>query len=429
MTEPVKVAMVPADSVAPRSSRMIDGVPFFYGWVILVAGILGTVMMGPSQTFTVSLYIDTFVSEFGVSRANVALLYGLATLSASLMLPLTGRLTDRLGARRMIVVAVSGLVLSCLLMSRINGLITLVSFFLLLRFFGFGSMQLVSNHAIAQWFVVRRGLVMGLAGLSLAGSLLIFPPLAEWLINAYGWRQSWIWLGLIAAGVMLPVGWIFYRDMPELYGKHPDGRVARQDAPGAAVEVHWTLPEARRTAIFWIFAIGLATMTMIMAGLVFHQLSLFEARGLSRAVAVRNFQIVALFTILGNLSAGPLLDRVSPRKILAVMMLILAVQVLWLQLMSKPWHAILYALLFGLVSGSYRVVDATVWANYFGRKHLGSIRGFTMIGTLGGTAFGAYPLGVSYDWFGSYGPALNVFIILPVSLAVIALLTGRPRKE
>ena len=411
-----------------RTSRMINRVPFFYGWVVLVAGLIATVMIGPSQTFTVSLYIDTYVSDFGISRANIALLYGVATLSASLLLPITGRLTDRFGARRMIVVATAGLVLSCALMARVNGLVTLVLFFLLLRFFGFGSMQLISNHAIAQWFIVRRGFVMGLAGLSLAGSLLLFPALAESLISSFGWRQSWVGLGLILGLVMFPVGWLFIRDTPELYGKRPDGDNLIAGNTGTATEDNWTLPEARRTAIFWIFAVGLACLTMIMAGLVFHQLSLFEARGLSRAVAVRNFQYVALFTVLGNLSSGPLLDRISPRKILATLMVLLAVQVLWLQLMTQPWHAILYALLFGMVGGSYRVVDSTVWANYFGRKHLGSIRGATMIGTLGGTAFGAYPLGLSYDYFGSYNPALNAFVVLPIVLAGVALVAARPAK-
>src|SRR5688572_1059469 len=87
-----------------RNSRIIRWTPFFYGWVILMVGMLGIVMMGPSQTFTVSLFIDHIVQDLGISRSVVSAIYGVATLTASFLLPITGRLVDRFGARRMIVV-------------------------------------------------------------------------------------------------------------------------------------------------------------------------------------------------------------------------------------------------------------------------------------------------------------------------------------
>ncbi len=54
----------------------------------------------------------------------------------------------------------------------------------------------MSNNVIAQWFVRRRGMVMGLASQSLAVSLFVFPALAEMLIRQFTWRRAWIGLTL-----------------------------------------------------------------------------------------------------------------------------------------------------------------------------------------------------------------------------------------
>lgn len=411
----------------PRASRVIHRVPFFYGWVILVVGTLGIIMMGPSQTFTVSLFIDSFVADLGISRANISLLYGIATLSASLMLPLTGRLVDRYGSRRMIVVTALAFGLATMGLSQVRGPISLLVLFLLVRFLGFGSMQLVSNNVIAQWFVRRRGFVMGLSGQALGVSLMLFPFLAGQLIQHVGWRGAWIALGAGAMAIMLPLGWLFFRDTPELYGLQPDGddddELARTMLEN---EVNWTLAQARRTGIFWLFAASFSVMAMLLAGMVFHQAALFRLRGFDLNVAVFAFQLSAIASVGANFAVGYLLDRVRPRVLLRVMLVGLLCLIVLAQTMSNIWWVTLYAALSGLLSAAFRVMDATVWAKYFGRKYLGSIRGATMLGLLGGTALGAYPLGLSYDLTGSYRTALTVLMVLPTAIFIASFWIKRP---
>ena len=104
-----------------RTSRVINATPFYFGWLILIAGTLGIVMMGPSQTFTVGLFTDSFVNDLGISRSNLSLIYGVATLGASFLIPITGRMVDRYGPRRMIVVISLIFGLSCMGMALSNG--------------------------------------------------------------------------------------------------------------------------------------------------------------------------------------------------------------------------------------------------------------------------------------------------------------------
>jgi len=422
-----------------QSSRVINALPFFYGWAILVVGTLGGVMMGPSQTFTFGLFIDSIVHDLGISRATVSLLYGLATLGASSLLPFVGRLIDRYGARRVMLVAVGAFGLACVGMANVHSIATLLVGLLALRFLGFGSMNLTSSTMIAQWFVRRRGFVMGLAGQSLALSLFLYPPLGEWLIAQLGWRNAWIALGIVSVSVMVPVSWIFYRDRPEQYGLQPDGDLplpaelvpstteGQQQAYISSED--WTLAEARRTAAFWLFAGALATTAMVTAGFVFHQTSLFETQGLGREAAVQVFQFIALSSIGGNLAMGRLLDRYSARYILAGLLAMLSLMILLVQVMYLPWHGLIYGLFMGLCSGSFRVIDSVIWAKYFGRRHLGSIRGVTMFGAIGGTALGAYPLGLSFDLFGSYRPALNSLLAIALIIGILALFVPRPQKQ
>lgn len=415
----------------PRTSRVINATPFFYGWVVLAAGTLGLLMMGPSQGFTVSLFLDLWVENLGISRSTASLIYGGASLGAAFLLPISGRLVDRFGPRRLVVVVSLGLGLGCLWLANVQGAATLFLGLLVVRFFGFGSLQITSNNVIAQWFIRRRGFAMGVAGQSLSLGLLVYPWLGESLINGLGWRGAWNGFALLTVGVMIPLGWLFFRDAPERYGLTPDGNspdeVERQRA--GAREENWTLDEARQTSAFWIFFVAISVITMTTAGIVFHQVSLFAQRGFERATVIHVFQMIALFTVGGNLLFGKLLDWYTPRRLITVALGALVVALLTVQWMSAPWHTVLFSGLMGFSGGAFRVLDASLWPHYYGRQHLGAIRGLTMMGTMGGTALGPYPLGLSFDHLGSYVPALWFFIGLLGAMAVILLFLRPPRKK
>ena len=419
------------NSTPLKSSRLIKATPFFYGWVILIVGTIGSVMLGASQTFTIGIFTESYITELDLSRTTISLIYGIATFSASMLLPLTGRLVDRYGPQWVSLIVVIGLGLACIGMATVNGITSLLFGFLVLRFMGFGSLRLISNNIIAQWFIRKRGLVMGLSGQSLAISLTLYPALARYLIGEIGWRWTWIAFGILIWLVMLPLTLLFFKDKPEQYGLSPDGDKSTSDSdvsdlPQQVAEENWTLLQARRTGAFWLFATALSSMTLILSGLVFHQLSLFEQRNLPPETAITAFQVMAFFSIIANISVGRLLDTMSARLLLTIVLIFLMSAMGLVQVMVTPRQAFLYAALLGLISGSFRVLDATVWAKYFGRQHLGSIRGATMTGVVGSTAFGPYLLGFSLDYLGSYSTLLNSLFIFPLIICLLARFVRRP---
>jgi MFS transporter, OFA family, oxalate/formate antiporter len=92
----------------------VQRVPFFYGWVIMLAGTLGMIMTSPGQTYATSIFIEGFIVDLGISRTLVSTLYTLGTLSGAPLLPLVGRLVDRHGSRRMVAIIAVLFGLACL---------------------------------------------------------------------------------------------------------------------------------------------------------------------------------------------------------------------------------------------------------------------------------------------------------------------------
>ena len=137
---------------------------------------------------------------------------------------------------------------------------------------------------------------------------------------------------------------------------------------------------------------------------------------------------VATTQALTNLGSGFLVERIRLRTLLALALALQALA-LWLAPHLGPgWFALFYGLNLGAVFGLQRTVSSVAWAKYFGRRYLGSIRGVTMFGAIGGTALGAYPLGLSFDHFGSYSPALNSLLLVAGTIAVLAFFVKRPQK-
>jgi MFS family permease len=209
-----------------RSNTLLKRIPFYYGWVILLVGTIGLIMTSPGQTYSISIFIEHFITDFGISRTVVSTLYTLGTLTASFLLPFVGRQIDVRGSRVMMVVIAIALTLACLYMGSVQNVVMLGIGFVVLRLSGQGSLSLVSNNVINQWWVRRRGMAIGLAGIGI--SLLGiggFPNLIQALINLYDWRVTYVILGVLVAVVMIPLAFFLVRDTPESVGLAPDGAV------------------------------------------------------------------------------------------------------------------------------------------------------------------------------------------------------------
>lgn len=397
-------------------SRVVGASPVYFGWPVAVAAALAMAATLPGQTAGVSLFVDAFIADLGLGRGVVSAAYTGATVAAAFVLPWSGRALDRWGPRRGVVVIVALLALSCLVMAQARGLATLVLGFFLLRALGQGALSLAAVHVVNLWFVRRRGLAVGVMGLGMAAAVATVPPLIAEGIAALGWRQTYALLGLGVAAVMLPVGGLFLRSHPERYGLLPDGDVVLVAEPERSV----TLAEARRTSTFWALTLGLASTSCIGTGLLFHHVDLMAAAGVGRAEAALLFVPYGAVTAASSLAAGALLDRVGPRAVLVGALALFATMTAAVPFVETEAAVWAYGAAFGLAQGGTGNVGGSAYAHFFGRVHIGAIKGFTRTAFVGGAAVGPllFPLGVAA--FGSYPPTLWALAVVPAGLAAWA---------
>jgi predicted MFS family arabinose efflux permease len=285
---------------------------------------------------------------------------------------------------------------------------------------------------VAQWFSRKRGFALSLMALGFSASIAVHPPLAQWLIDQVGWREAWLWLGLMTWALLLPLILLLIQNKPEDLGLVPDGRAA-EDAPSgstphaARADVGLTVGQALRTPAFWIIATSFATFSMLVTGLFFHQVALFHDRGIGAQAAAQLFPISALTMVLAMPLFGRLLDRLPTRPMFACAMLTMTVAMLALVMVEGVPSAIVYSVLFGINNAAMHAHISYLWPHYFGRRHLGSIQGTAQTIGVVGASVGPIPLGAAFDLFGGYQGALLLLSVLPVLCAIAILLMQPPQ--
>ena len=404
--------------VAASSSRFVRDFPVYFGWPVTVAAAVAMAATLPGQTAGVSLFIDSFIADLGISRPAVSLAYTGATVGSAAVLPFAGRALDRWGPRRGIVVIAALFALACVGMGQVQGLATLVLGFFLLRALGQGSLSLAAIHVVNLWFVRRRGMAVGVMGLGMAGALAVVPGLIEQGIGGIGWRETYVVMGIVVAAVMLPVGLVFFRRHPETYGLVPDGTAARLDDPP---EPSVTLADARRTLPFWVLTGGLATTACLGTALLFHHVDVMSSGGLTRAQAALLFVPYGVMTAVPSLGAGVILDRMGPGRVFAVGLTLYAGMLAAAPHITTEAGVLGYGVAFGLAQGTLGNVGGSAYAHFFGRAEIGAIKGLTRTLFVAATAIGP-PLVAFGQGLWGYGPTLGGLALVPAAFALLSWL-------
>lgn len=419
-------------STASKGSK--TSTPFYYGWVIVAIASLGVFFSGPGQTYSVSVFIHSYIHDFHWSRSLVSGIYSFATLSAGLLLFIIGRFVDRYGQR--IMMAVVGLLLgfACFWNSFVMGPVMLFAGFFMLRLFGQGSMTLVPNTLVPQWFIRKRGRAMSMMAIGAFVSSAAFPPLNVWMIHTWGWPVAWRVLGTLLILIFVPITMAFVRNRPEDLGLMPDNDKLDKDLNSGlnAAKVHeedWTLAEAFKTRAFWLVLLCVAIPAMVNTGITFHLISILGQKDVSPTISAVVLSLMAVVGFPITFVMGYLVDRFKVHRVLGFSFIGQLVFLVLLLFIHSAAMAIVFGVIWGMVNGMERITLNVVWPDYFGRKYLGSIKGFATTFIVIGSAFGPLPFGFAYDMFGGYTQILVFMMIFPVMGFIAAFLSSPPKKK
>jgi len=401
--------------------------PVFYGWVIVVASVLGVLTSIPGQTIGVSVFTDHLITATGLSRLQLANAYLLGTLTSGCLLPFGGKLLDRLGARPVVVLAAVGLGLTLCYLAVCDRLslflsdflplsaptvaaVLLVIGFISLRFCGQGMLTMTSRTTLGKWFDRRRGQVSGIEGVFIAAGFSIAPYGFSQAIAQLGWRGTWLSLGAIVGLGMSIVGWLLFRDNPEACGLRMDGdAVEIADAQGARIApAIWgvTRKQALSTLAFWAVTLAFASQALSITGITFNIVSIGAEMGIAEARMVSIFVPIAVVSTVVGYGVGVACDRVRIQYLFIFMMVFQAMGIAAMANLDTPWMFWPAVVGMGVSGGCFGTLSTVVLPRFFGRKHLGAIAGVQMMAIVIASALGPSLLASSKSVTGSYGSGL-----------------------
>jgi sugar phosphate permease len=419
--------------------------PFYYGWTVFVIASSTSYTSRPLMSVAVlSVFVVPMTETFGWSRGLFAGAVSLGGVCAVAISPVAGRFVDRYGAGLMISVS-SAIAGACAMgLSAISSAWTFYALYVPGRMVFASPLELATTTAISNWFVRRRAFVLALFGVTQGTGLAAMPFIAQLLIDGWGWRRTWTALGLCTLVVGVLPALVLMARRPEDMGFEPDpaSRYRRSaggladTAPDASTisaivatpETHFTLQQALRTRALWVLSAFSAAGFMVQAGVSLHQVSHYIHQGLAASAAALSASVFAFAQVPAGLLWSGLAHRLPVRVLLALSGLSVALGTVATALSSTLSSALVSASILGIGVGGLHFLLRLAWADYYGRQHIGTIRGVTLPVQIGGQALGPVAAGVVFDLTGGYHGAFVLFAAA-VSLASFFVLAAVPPRS
>lgn len=405
----------------------------YYGWVIIILSALSLFFASPGQTYSISAFINSYITEFGYSRTLISSIYSTATVISGFLIVFMGRAVDKHGQRNMFVVAGFMLGVACLFNSFIVNIPMIFVGFFMLRYFGQGSLSLIPGSLVPQWFEKKRALAISLYALGNMFANMFVPAANVWFINRFGWQLAWRGWSALLILLFVPLMWLLVVNRPENIGLLPDNQeVKHEDDLNKELEKmtkeSWTLKEAMKTKEFWFIGIISMIIPMVSTGLMFHFFSIMQLQGVHETAASFVIGLVALPGFIMPLVASLIIDKARSKYVIIATLSVMALDLLFMLKVSTSFTAAAFMLIYGLAISIQGVTLGVIWVRYFGRLYLGSIRGASTVFMVVGSALGPIPFGLSYDMTGSYKAVFILMAIISMCGIILALSIKKPKK-
>ncbi|MBI4328692.1 MAG: MFS transporter, partial [Chloroflexi bacterium] len=398
--------------------------------VMLTAGIGG---------WGTGVFLRTMTKELGWSRGATSFVALVRSVMPVIVAPFLGRFVDRKhGPRTIVAVGAVAAGLSLMLVSQVRELWQFYLFFGVM--WGAASVSmggaLVGPAVISKWFIRMRGRAIALGNMGYSAGGVVVVPMVAFFLSAFGWRNAWVLTGLVVMGVVAPLAFFFMWRRPEDMGLRPDGdppeAPARGDIGGprasaASEERSFTVREAVRQGSFWLMIATVSFATFANPPILFHQVAYMEDKGFSLGTAATVATVMAVFAALAKPAWGLLAERFPTRYLMTGCFSLAGLAVFLLVTGRSEIQLYAYAISHGATMGGMVTLFDITWATYFGREHLGAIRGVTTPLTTWISGVSTLLGGLAFDALGSYDLIFTVFAVFWLTAAGVALLAKPPR--
>lgn len=397
---------------------------FFYGWVIVLAGLFLTlIMFGIVDSF--GIMFKPISEQFEWNRGTIStasminwICFGLGNLAC-------GALSDRFGSRRLLIVGGVLFIIGTVLMSQIQSLVHLYFAFGVVMAIGRSAAAVPLTALITKWFTRNQGLALAIAQSQNIGPA-VFAPLTVYLLGQTDWRGVYLWLG-VGSLLIFPLA-LLIRDYSEAETPQAPATGRSAGLTSRMPTVHLTLRQAMQTRVFWTLNLMVLGCCICHSCILLHGFNHMTDMGLVGATASKVAAVMAISALVGKIACGMLADRISGKWAMALFLGLQAVMVPPFIQAHEPSSFYLWAIAFGIGYGGPMPVYAMLFREHFGTRSIGAILGvFFMIAAVG-MGSGGLMGGKLYDIFGSYAIPFLTSTGTGVISALLALTLPSPKK-
>jgi len=377
--------------------------------IAVLASCFALNMLGRGVGDTYTVFLLPIEREFGWTRAQLTSVYSLYLLVSAFAAPLVGTVFDRVGPRW-----VYGIGLACMgtAFALAGTMKALWQYYALVGALVGVAVALTgmvpASALLSRWYRARLSTAIGVTFSAIGMGTITFVPLAQSLVQNFGWRTAYFSLGggllVLVPVVVLALPWRVFA------GGHP---AYRADAARMAREDGWTLRAAMRTRIYWGMAQAFFCTATAMFAVLVQLVAFLVDAGFSPLVAATAYGITGMLSAVSVTGTGLLADRFGYRQTVSASFVGTGAGMAILLLLTG-WPSIallaLFVPVFGLCMGVRGPIISSICTRHFAGSRVATIYGTIFATNALGAAFGSLLGGVLHDLTGGYRVGLAVAI-------------------
>ena len=354
-------------NISRSEGRALGFMPAERWQILALVVVLQSVSVGiTSYCFT--FWITPWMEEFSLSRREVISAMTFHLYAMGLWAVLLGRFMDIFPAKYLVACGVGAFGLGMCLISAAPGMLMIILVYIFV-------LPVSTNLAgalgavtlIARNFDERRGLALGIATLGTSLGGILFPNVVAYLLEGFGWRQTFLILGMGAAIVLLPLTLLILRN--------EQGHADAGNTQATSKEGGWISLISQRN--FWVLCIVYLMAWMTFSALQNNIGPYAEDLGVDPTRAAFIVSVFSLSMVFGKLITGALADLADNRLLFSAASILVALAAILLAMFPNYESALIAFAILGFGSGAYLPLKAMMFARAFGPKAVGRVIGLS----------------------------------------------------
>ena len=389
----------------------------------LAAGTLLTFMSSFGQTYFISIFSGEIRNTFNLSHGDWGLIYGFGTFASAIVMIWAGGLTDIMRVRKLGPMVLCALSTSCLFMA-FNPVVALLPVVIFcLRLTGQGMSTHIAAVAMSRWFVNNRGKALSISNLGFSFGEALIPLFLVSALIYFSWQKIWIIAALVTLFSIPILIWLLRQE------RSPQS-IDAEDQSWGMNKLHWTRKKTLSHHLFWFMMPAVIGQSAFNTAFFFQQVHFSEIKGWEHLSLVSMFPIYTGVAICMMILSGILLDKFGTAKLIPYFQLPMIIAFILFAFGETLYSALLGFIFLGITSGANTTLPNAFWAEFFGTKHLGSIKAAAAAAMVLGSAIGPALTGILLDFDISLNlqyVGISTFFIISSLLMLVGI--SRVKKD